>query len=186
MSVKSDRYGCGRAAETRSQTFKEKEKMTAEEMRNEFNSLYNLMANSNKVEFMHIFGMVHKQMFDWFLTNNPELAMQWLEKLEAIKWKQYLSPKEAEEIVSRMEPKAPWSREQWKQAMEQHGFELEKEPCYNKCALWAVMNMEMSDSSQTLSKYIGGDELFNAVHDLAVDKLTDKDGNFNVRKHWNL
>ena len=160
--------------------------MTSEEMRQEFNALYNMMASSNNVEFMHVFGQVHKEMFLWFLQNKTDLAQEWLDKLEAIRWKNYLSPKEAERIVGDMVPSAPWSREQWKSAMEKHGYELEHEPCYNKCALFAVMNMEMSDSKKTLEKYIGSDKLFDAVYDLAVDKLTDKDANFNVRKHWNL
>ena len=159
---------------------------TAEEMRNEFAVLYNMMASSDKVEFMHVFGMVHKQMFEWFVQNKPELAQEWLDKLEAIRWKNYLSTKEAERIVGDMVPSAPWSREQWKAAMEKHGYELEHEPCYNSCALFAVMNMEMSDSKKTLEKYIDNEKLFDAVYELAVDKLTDKDENFNVRKHWNL
>lgn len=85
-----------------------------------------------------------------------------------------------------MDPKAQWTREQWKLEMTKHGFEIEKEPCYNKCALWAVMNMEMSDSGQTISEYVDNDKVFAFVYKLAVDKLTDKDGNFNVRKHWSL
>jgi hypothetical protein len=85
-----------------------------------------------------------------------------------------------------MEPKAPWSREQWKAAMEQNGFALEKEPCYNRCALYTTMNMLMSDSSETFNKYIVSEELFGIVHDLAVDKLTDNDGRFNVRRYFAL
>jgi hypothetical protein len=160
--------------------------MTAEEMRQEFNALYNMMASSNKVENMHVFGQVHKEMFEWFVANKPAEAEEFLNKLESIRWKNYLTPKEAERIVGDMVPSAPWSREQWKSAMEKHGYELEREPCYNKCALLAVMNMKMSDSGKTLEKYIGSDKLFDSVYELAVDSLTDKDGNFNVRKHWNL
>lgn len=70
--------------------------------------------------------------------------------------------------------------------MERKGYELEREPCYNRCALWVVMNMIMSDSSSTLARYIGDDDMFSAVHELAVDKLTDKDGRFNVRHYFSL
>lgn len=160
--------------------------MNQEEMKKEFNALYNLMANSNKVEFMHVFGQVHKEMFDWFVANKPELAQEWLDKLESIRWKNYLAPKEAEAIVAKMEPKAPWTRDQWKQAMDQNGFELEHEPNYNRCALWTAMNMIMSDSVGTLNKYVDGANLFMAVHDLAVDKLTDKDSVFNIRRYFGL
>ncbi len=155
-------------------------------MRNEFYALYNMMANSNKVEYMHTFGMVHKEMMEWFIQNKPELAQEWLEKLESIKWKNYLTPKEAEKIVAGMIPKAPWSRDQWRQAMEQSGFGKESEPHYNPCALWVVMDMIMSDSSDTLRKYVEEGDIFKAVHDLAVDKLMDEDSVFSVRQYFHV
>lgn len=65
-------------------------------MKQEFTSLYDLMANQQDVKYMRIFGNVHKEMMDWFITNKPELAQEWLDKLESIKWHQYLTPKEAE------------------------------------------------------------------------------------------
>lgn len=160
--------------------------MNPEEMMKEFNALYTMMANSENVNYMHVFGMVHKEMFKWFVQNKPELAQEWLDKLESIRWNNYLTAKEAEAIVSKMEPKAPWTREMWKQEMERHNYGLEKEPCYNKCALWTTMNMLMSDSSETLTKYVEDEDLFGLVYDLAVDKLTDKDGVFSVRRYWNL
>ena len=160
--------------------------MNQEEMKKEFDALYDMMANSNKVEFMHTFGMVHKEMMDWFIVNKPELAEEWLAKLEAIRWDNYLSPKEAENIVSAMKPRAPWSKEQWKSTMEQHGYDLDDEPCYNRCALWVTMNMIMSDSSETLSKYISSDKMFEAVYNLALDKLEDEDEKFNIRTYFGL
>ena len=155
-------------------------------MRNEFYDLYNMMANSKKVSYMHTFGVVHKEMMEWMIANKPELAQEWLSKLESIKWKNYLSPKEADDIIAKMEPAAPWSREQWRQAMEDHGYDLEEEPYYNRCALYVAMNMIMSDSSDTLKKYIGDSDLFEVVYDLALDKLLDIDGNFSIRLYFDL
>ena len=160
--------------------------MTQEEMKKEFHALYDLMANSNKVENMHVFGEVHKEMMDWLIANKPDLAQEWLEKLESIKWKNYLTPKEAQKIVDNMNPKAPWSREQWATAMQQHGFALEKEPCYNRCALWVTMNMVMSDSSETILKYVDNGNLFKMVFDLATDKLQDKDNRFSIRRYFDV
>ena len=160
--------------------------MTPEEMKKEFYALYDLMANSDKVEFMHIFGNVQKEMMEWFIANKPELAQEWLDKLQSIRWKNYLTPKEAETIVSSMNPKAPWSYDQWKGAMDQHGFEKNREPHYNRCALYTTMNMIMSDSGDTLKKYVDDADLFKAVYDLAVDRLTDKDGKFAVRKYFDV
>ena len=156
-------------------------------MRNEFRALYNMMASSNKVENMHVFGNVHKEMMEWFVVNKPDLAQEWLDKLESIRWCQYLTPKEADKIIAGMDPKAPWSREVWKQAMESFGLPLEEQPCYNKCALFVTMSMIMSDSSKTLSKYAAdSNAMFEFVHALALDKLKDVDKRFDIRHYFNL
>ena len=160
--------------------------MTPDEMRKEFYALYNMMANSTNVNYMHVFGQVHKEMMEWMIQNKATEAQEWLSKLESIKWNNYLTPKEAEKIVSEMKPAAPWSREKWRDAMTQHGYKMEEEPCYNTCALWVTMNMIMSDSSETLGKYISGDKLFSAVHDLAIDKLCDADKKFSIRHYFSL
>ena len=156
-------------------------------MRTEFRALYNMMASSNKVENMHVFGNVHKEMMEWFIVNKPDLAQEWLDKLESIRWCQYLTPKEADKIIAGMDPKAPWSREVWKQAMESFGLPLEEQPCYNKCALFVTMSMIMSDSSKTLSKYAAdSNAMFEFVHALALDKLKDVDKRFDIRHYFNL
>lgn len=160
--------------------------MTQEEMRNEFAELYDMMAMSHDVKNMRTFGNVHKEMMEWMIQNRPADAQSWIEKLESIKWCNYLTPKEADKIVSEMKPNAPWSREQWKSAMEKQGYSLEKEPYYNSCALWVTMNMIMSDSSVTLSKYVDNSNLFKLVYGLAVDKLTDADGKFCIRKYFDV
>lgn len=158
--------------------------MNANELKERYSELYEYMAMSKDPKNMKLFGHVMNEMMDWLIANKPDAAENWVNKLESVKWKNYLTPKEADVIVSRMEPKAPWSREQWKDAMEKNGFDMYLEPYYNSCALWVVMNMIMSDSSATLSKYVSGENLFKAVHDLAVDKLTDADGKFMIRNYF--
>lgn len=160
--------------------------MTQEEMKNEFYALYNMMANSNKVENMRTFGNAHKEMMEWFVANKPELAQEWIDKLSAIKWKNYLTQKEADIIVENMKPNAPWSRDQWKSAMKQYGYVMEEEPYYNSCALYVTMNMIMSDSSKTISKYVGENDIFAFVHDMAVDNLKDQDGKFVIREYFKV
>ena len=81
-----------------------------------------MMAMSHDVENMRTFGNVHKEMMEWMIQNKPDLAQEWIGKLESIKWCNYLTPKEAEKIVSEMVPKAPWSREAWKNAMQSLGL----------------------------------------------------------------
>jgi hypothetical protein len=160
--------------------------MGAEEMSQKYRELYERMAGSKNPENMKLFGRVMSEMMAWLIFNKPDMAQEWIEKLEAVKWNNYLTPKEADKIVVGMEPKAPWTRDQWRQAMEQNGYALEQEPCYNRCALYTAMQMIMSDSSETLSKYVGNGDLFPMVHDLAVDKLTDKDNVFNIRRYFGV
>lgn len=160
--------------------------MTADEMKQEFMELYDMMAMSHDVKNMQIFGNVHKRMFEWMIANRPQDAQEWIGQLESVRWCNYLTQKEAERIISEMKPSAPWSREQWKATMEKHGYNLEKEPYYNSYALWVTMNMIMSDSSDTLSKYVDKDNLFKIVYGLAVDKLTDADGKFAIREYFKV
>lgn len=160
--------------------------MTSQELKNAYAELYGYMANSKDPANMKAFGKVMTEMFMWYADNKPDAAQDWLDKLEAIRWKNYLTPKEADAIIAKMMPKAPWTREQWAAAMQQKGYPLENELCYNRCALWVTMNMIMSDSSETISKYIDNGRRFELVHDLAVDKLTDKDGVFSIRSYFGL
>lgn len=160
--------------------------MTQQELKDKYWSLYEKMASSRKTEYMMAFGRVMNDMMEDMISNNTSKAEEYISRLECIKWNNYLTQREAQAIVDRMEPKAPWTREQWMAAMQQHNYEMDKEPCYNRCALWVTMNMIMSDSSNTLSKYVSDGELFSLVHSLAVDKLTDADKVFNIRKYFNL
>lgn len=160
--------------------------MNTQELIDKYTSLYEYMSRSKNPEYMKTFGRVMTHMVEDIAKSDTAKAEEYVERLESIKWDNYLTPAEAEAIVAEMSPKAPWSREQWRNAMEQKGYALEKEPYYNKCALWVAMNMIMSDSSETLAKYVGGDKLFAAVHDLAVDKLCDEDANFMIRLYFNV
>lgn len=168
--------------------------MTQEEMKKEFCSLYNMMANSNDVNFMRVFGNAHKEMFNWFVANKPDLATEWLDKLESIKWRNYLTQKEAEQICSSMTPKAPWPKDTWKQAMTSLGIVMEDEPYYNSCALWVEMNKVYSDHAETLATAVWGkplaeiptETLVKAINALAVDNLRDKDGVYNIREYFSL
>lgn len=161
--------------------------MNAQELKDKYYELYDYMAQSKEPRNMKAFGHVMNEMYEWFVANKPDAAQEWVDRLEAIKWKNYLTPTEAEKIVAAMKPSAPWTREQWKAAMEKNGFELEEWPCYNRCALYVTMNMIMSDSSATLTKYAADSNMmFEFVHALALDKLKDADKRFDIRHYFNL
>ena len=134
-----------------------------------------------------LFGSVMTDMMDYFIQRNPSEAEGFINKLSAIEWKNYLTPDEAEDIVSRMEPEAPWSRDAWNKAMESQGFEKEDKPYYNSCSLWVVMNMVYSDDAKSLAKILDVDIdsiPLETFYLLAVDKLKDKDEKFNVRDYF--
>ena len=163
-------------------------------MKNEFYSLYNKMANSQTVDNMHTFGQVHKEMMEWMIQNKPDLAQEWIEKLSSIKWNNFLTPKEAEKIVAGMQPKAPWTRDAWRNAMNQLGLPMDEEPYYNSCALWVEMNKLYSDHAATIARNIlkkslnevPMEQLVTGMHALALDNLKDADGVYNIRIYFGV
>ncbi len=163
-------------------------------MKQEFASLYDMMANQRDVRFMRVFGNVHKEMMDWFIINKPDLAQEWLDKLEAIRWHQYLTRKEAEYIVARMKPEAPWKYDVWQAAMTKLGIPMEEPPYYNACALWCEMNKQYSDHAQSLAdkvwkkplNTIPAEEIVPAIHALAIDVLKDRDSVYDIRAYFGL
>jgi hypothetical protein len=165
---------------------------TAEEMKQEFNALYNLMAGQQNVKYMRTFGNVHKEMMDWMIQNKPELAQEWIDKLESIRWHQYLTTKEAQKIIDGMDPKAPWPRDAWKTTMEQMGLPLAEEPHYNSCALWVEMNKIYSDFGDEIASLIGkplqptDKDIITACYRMALKNLKDKDGIYDIRKYFGL
>lgn len=161
-----------------------------EEMKQEFYELYDMMAMSHNIKNMQTFGNVHKEMMEWMIHNKPELAQEWIDELESIKWRQYLTPKEAEKIVGGMDPKGPWSREVWKSTMESLGLPLEEPPYYNKCALWTEMNKIYSDFGEEIASLIGkplspsDKDIIAACYKMALKNLKDKDGVYDIRKYF--
>ena len=167
--------------------------LTQQELRDKYAMLYEYMATSQKPEYMKAFGHVMSEMMEWTITNKAEMANDYIEKLCSIKWKNYLTQKEAETIVTKMNPKAPWNRDVWNQALDNLGIVKEESPYYNACALWTVMNMVYSDSASTIARImdmplaeIAPEDMVEAVHDFALDKLKDSDGVFNVRAYFGL
>jgi hypothetical protein len=93
-----------------------------------------------------------------------------------------------------MMPKAPWTRDVWKNAMQSLGLPLEEEPYYNSCALWVVMNQVYTDHAQTIADNIlkkplaeiPSDQLVPLIRALAIDLLKDKDKVYSVRSYFGL
>jgi len=161
-------------------------------LKEKYSELYNMMAQSQNPKNMKVFGNVMTEMMDVMIQKMPAEAEEMIDKLEAIKWKQYLTPKEAEAIVSKMDPSAPWKREAWKNTMESFGLPLEEQPAYNRCALWVEMNKIYSDFGENIAELIGktlvptDKDIITACYKLALKNLKDKDGVYNIRKYFGV
>jgi len=166
--------------------------MTAEEMKNEFYALYNMMANSHEVAYMRTFGNVHKEMMEWFIQAKPEMAQDWIDKLESIRWRNYLSTKEAQKIVDGMNPKAPWGKDAWKNAMTQFGLPTEEEPYYNCNSLWVEMNKMYSDFGEEIAALLGkplsptDTDIISACYKMALKTLKDRDNHYLIRDYFKV
>lgn len=167
--------------------------MEAKEMVEKFDNFYGIMKASKDVCNMKLFGDVMHEMFDWFVENKPELAEEWLSKLESIKWNNYLTAKEADKIVEAMNPKPVWDKEQLMEGLQKLELPTEEVPYFNDNALYVTVSMVYSDSAKTIANIIGkplaeidDDTMMKAIYSLAMDKLKDVDGKFSVRRYFGL
>lgn len=165
---------------------------TAQELKDRYTGLYDYMAQSRDPKNMKAFGCVMTEMMDYLIASKPDVAEEMIDQLEAIKWKQYLTPKEAEKIVAKMVPTAPWKYDVWQTVMTKLGIPTEEEPYYNSYALWCEMNKQYSDHAQSLAdkvwkkplSTIPAEDIVPAIHALAIDVLKDKDGIYDIRKYF--
>jgi hypothetical protein len=167
--------------------------MTEQELKERYTMLYDYMSASKNPSYMMVFGKVMTEMMNWMIFNEQEAAEKWIEKLDSIRWKNYLTPKEAESIISNMEPSARWSRDTWKRVMESLGLPMEETPCYNSCSLWVEMNKVYSDSAASIAKIMGvpvgsvkEEDMVRATHALATDNLKDEDDVYSIRHYFRL
>ena len=166
--------------------------MNTQELKDRYSTLYAEMAASGNPRNMEVFGHVMTEMMDVMLQKMPDAAEDMIDKLESIRWRQYLTPKEAEAIVAKMQPKAPWARDVWSQAMQSLGLVMQEEPYYNSCALWVEMNKVYSDHAETLATKVWNkpiseiptDVMVKTINALAVDNLKDKDGVYSIREYF--
>ena len=165
---------------------------TSQELKDRYMGLYDYMANSRDPQNMKAFGCVMTKMMDWLIANKPDVAEEMIDKLEAIKWNQYMTRKEAENIIARMKPDAPWKYDAWKSAMEGFDLPLEDAPYYNCCALWVEMNKMYSDFGEEIASLLGkplsptDKDIIAACYKMALKTLRDKDGVYNIRSYFGL
>ena len=162
-------------------------------MKEEFKRIYDYIINSEDEEKMKVLGNVTKSMMMRFIENYPQQAREYLDKLQSVKWHNYVTAKEADAVVSQMDPKPTWSRAVWDGTMQSMGLPKSSEPFYNEDALYLTMAMICSDSGETLKDLlhiedtkVPNEALFRAIYRLALNKLKDKDKVFNIRNYFGL
>lgn len=166
--------------------------MEAKDIMSKFDELYGMMASSNNVKYMHVFGNTMRCMMKDMASKHSELAQDYLDKLCAIKWKNYLTKNEVSDIIKEMNPPATWSKQNWLDVMEKLGYSLEDKPYYNDYALYVAMNQVVSDHGETIASILNKDsialveptELAKYAYKLALDLLKDKDLVYDIREYF--
>lgn len=165
--------------------------MNEKEIMAKFDELFGIMAQSNDVRMMRLFGGVMRRMMSWVAKNTPSRAMEYIEQLCAVKWRNYLTQEEAEAIVAKMQPSPKWKYSEWKNEMEHEAIPLRDEPYYNEYALYVEMCKQYSDSANTIATLMGKSvsevtyaEWMKALNMLAVDLLKDEDEKYNIRNYF--
>jgi len=166
--------------------------MNTTELKDRYTALYDYMSASRDPKNMKTFGSVMTAMMDLMLAKMPSEAEEMIDRLESIRWRQYLTPKEAQRIVDGMDPKAPWSRDLWRQTMEQLSLPVEEQPAYNRCALWVEMSKMYSDFGDEIAALLGkpltptDKDIITACYRMALKTLKDKDGVYDIRKYFSV
>lgn len=158
-------------------------------MKEEFCSLYREIVESGDEQKMHMLGSVVKKMMNRYIDNNPTQAKEYIDTLKATRWKNYLTQKEATDIVQLMVPKPRWSYTEWSNETAKRNIDKSYEPVYNEYALYVAMCMVYSDHGKTLEKFGGGlgeIDMYALCYDLARDLLMDEDGAFCIRKYFDV
>ena len=161
--------------------------MNNEEIKQKFDMLYDYMASSKTQKYMMTFGNVMKDMMYWLIENRQDIAEEYVEMLCSVKWKQYLTRKEAIDIVKKMRPSAVWEYDRFCEILKSLGLPCEKEYEYNTYSLWVVMNAVYSDNGEVICKLLNMDrgdianaELIKTVYHKAGKAQRQKMGKAHV------
>ena len=156
-----------------------------------YDELYHEMATAKDPKKMMTFGEAEQWVFHMVADKHPDLAEKWLSKLESGKWNNYLSHKEAIEVVDRLQNqdgmRGPhWSYETFKSAVESLNGKLHDEPYYNCYALWATANMLYSDHHKSTSEFVPKDQEPKFFYLMAVEQLKDPDRPKFAREYFGM
>jgi hypothetical protein len=170
-----------------------------EGLKERYLELYEDMAKSGNPDKMKIFGEAEKWAFDRLHERDPKAAEQWVDKLEATHWHNYLSKSEADEVVAKFINQdgtrgAHWSYDVFRAAVESLSAKMAEEPLFNYYALWATANMIYSDHAQSIAEDMGykspkevpNEKMAVSIYKKALEKLKDADRPRFVREYFDV
>ena len=137
--------------------------MTKEEIMSKFSAINDAVIASRDNESMIIANDVFHKTLCRLADVDLPVAQSIVECYEGkLKYNNYLSEKEALDIVSRFKGKsfngAKWTPDVMFKAVSGFDGKIDEEPYYNRWALFAVMSMYASDHDQVIRELAGGDE----------------------------
>lgn len=161
------------------------------ELLDRYNDLYETMANSQNPDKMRVFGEAEKWAFAQIAASHPQVARQWLERLEPVGWNNFLARAEADEIAASLvdqDGKAGpvWTYAQVEDAVRSLGGKMECAPYYNGAALYVTMNMLVSDHYNSLKEFVPEESIPEIIYNMAVEKLKDMDRREFIRPYFGL
>ena len=164
---------------------------TIQEAKDRYNELYRLMASSNEVESMMIFGKAEQWAFARMAELSAEDAIKWVDKLESTQWLNYITRDEADailgSIVNQDGTKGPhWDLQTVKDFINSAGGDIEEEPYYNCYAMWVTMNTLYSDHAISIAEFVSEEQIPSIIYKMSVEKLKDRDRKRFVRKYFEL
>lgn len=171
--------------------------MTKEQLIEKYDSLYDRMSQGKEVRYMQAFGRAEKWVFMNLARQHPEIAEEWLGKLECVAWENYISEKEAREIAKGIINQDGsigfhWQADTFFSVVRAAGGQQENAPLYNQYALLVAANMIYSDHAISIAKDMGKnvpgevpqDKMALSCYRKAMELLEDKDRNFRIRDYF--
>lgn len=162
-----------------------------EDIIRKYDELFDEMASSKDPLRMMAFGDAEKWAFYMLAEKHPDIADKWLSRLEASKWNNYLSKREAESIANNLINQdgshgPHWDYETFKAAVESLGGKMTDEHYYNCWALWLTANMRFSDNYRSASEFVPKDMMPKFFYNVAVENLKDVDRPKFIREYFHL
>lgn len=167
--------------------------MDKQQMQQQFLARYDSIIQSGDTRQMERLGAMVKRVMGWMFKYEPQVAAQALALLDdntATDYTNRLTEQEAKNIVAQMVPQPAWTMQGLTASLQSMGLPGDVPPHFNLWALLTTMLMIQSDEGESLKEAIHANDrderLLRLVYKLAVNRLEDQDGKFNIRKYFGL